>query len=78
MSHPQPHSAPPRNALATARAEARRAYEHAKRNAGMFGLVLDRLWSETLLAVDGARVANRIEMFRRTRMLFDLLADRQT
>lgn len=62
---------------AQARAECRRAYEHAKRGAGLSSILLDRWYAETLLFVEGQRAANAIEAWKRTRMLFDLIADRQ-
>jgi hypothetical protein len=38
----------------------------------------DRLWSDTLMAIEGRRAGTRAEMFDRTASLFVLLADRQT
>ncbi len=61
-----------------AKAECRYAYDAAKRRAGLSGVLLDRRWSDTLTAVEGQRPGTRAEMYDRTRLLFELLADRAT
>jgi hypothetical protein len=68
----------PRDPADQARAAARRAYGHAREAGGLATAIADRLWSETLMAVDGKRTETRTEMFSRTATLFALLADRQT
>jgi hypothetical protein len=64
--------------VAQARAAARRAYGHARDAGGLATAIADRLWSETLMAVEDKRTETRAEMFSRTATLFALLVDRQT
>ena len=68
----------PLDPVVQARTAARRAYGHARKAGGLATAIADRLWSETLMAVEGKRTETRAEMFSRTATLFALLADRQT
>jgi hypothetical protein len=68
----------PRNEVASAKAQCRAAYGRAKAAGGLATAIADKVWSETLLSVEGQRPETRAEMFTRTTSLFALLADRQT
>ncbi len=59
-----------------ARVAARRAYGRAQGSGGLAPVVIDRLWADTLTAVDGQPAATAAEMLRRTEHLFVLLEDR--
>jgi hypothetical protein len=67
---------PAGRALADAKASARRAYDRARGAGGLAPVVVDRLWADTLTAVDGQPAITAAEMFRRSEHLFVLLADR--
>jgi hypothetical protein len=61
-----------------AKASARRAYDRARKAAGLASVVIDRLWADTLMACDGREAVTQAEMMRRTEHLFVLLHDRAT
>jgi hypothetical protein len=61
-----------------AKRRARDAYQHAKATGGLASALADRVWSETLLAIEKQRAANQAEMLNRTTNLFGLLIDRQS
>ncbi len=70
---------PPRQlrmALLEARALARRAYGRARGAGRLSSVVVDKLWADTLLAVDGQPSVTATEMLRRTEHLFVLIEDR--
>jgi len=62
------HGRPPRQSCAVrhdppeARAAARRAYGRARAAGGLAPVVVDRLWSETLMAIDGQPAPAASEM----------------
>jgi hypothetical protein len=69
---------PARRALADAKASARRAYDRARSAGGLAPVLVDRLWADTLVAVDGQPGETAVQMYRRTEHLFVLVADRAT
>ena len=61
---------------AQAKTLARRAYGRARDADSLSSAVVDRLWSDTLLAVDGQPAATATEMLVPAQHLFVLLEDR--
>lgn len=61
------------NPLQAAR-DARRA---AARADPALGWLIDKIWAETLAAIDHQPVGRRDEMLRRVRILFQILTDRR-
>jgi hypothetical protein len=59
-----------------AKALARRAYDRARAARSLSSVVVDRLWSDTLLAVEHQPAATATEMLVRTQHLFVLIEDR--
>lgn len=61
---------------AAARALARAAYGRARAAGGLSSVIVDGLWSDTLLAVDGQPATTATEMLVRAQHLFVLIEDR--
>jgi hypothetical protein len=61
---------------AEAKVLARRAYARARAAGSLSSVVVDKLWSDTLLAVTDAPPTAAAEMLRRTAHLFVLIEDR--
>jgi hypothetical protein len=70
------HFAPPGADLADAKSTCRRAYSRARKAGGMSTVVIDSLWADTLLAIDGQPAEAASEMLRRTAHIFVLIEDR--
>ncbi len=68
--------APAGGDLAVAKRTARLAYDRARKAGGLAPVVIDKLWSETLLAAEGRPAVTAAEMYRRSEHLFVLLHDR--
>jgi hypothetical protein len=62
--------------LSDAKARCRRAYHQARESDPRSAPLIERWYSETLLAVEGAPDAARDAMFTRTAILFEIMADR--
>ena len=63
--------------VADAKAQCRAAYGRCKGAGGLATAIADKLWADTLLAVEGQRPGTKAEMYARTASLFMLLAERQ-
>jgi len=63
---------------AEAKAQCRAAYDRAKHAGGLATALADKLWADTLRAVQGQRPGMKSEMYARTTSLFLLLAERET
>jgi len=61
---------------AKAKLLARGAYDRAKASGGLAAVLLDRLWSDTLIAIERQPAATATEILRRTEQLFVLIEDR--
>jgi hypothetical protein len=73
MPRPAPAVGTP---LAHAKAQCRAAYQGAKAADAMRGAMLDRLYVETLQATAGAPAAASAEMWRQSRILFQIFHNR--
>jgi hypothetical protein len=62
--------------IADAKASARRAYALARKASGFAPVLIDQVWADTLLRVEGQPRETAAEMLRRTEHLFMLLRDR--
>jgi hypothetical protein len=69
-------TAPPGTPLAIEKQACRAAYQGAKAADAMRGAMLDRLYAETIEATADAPAAVSYEMWRRSRILFQIFEDR--
>ena len=60
------------------KAQCRADYGRAKDAGGLATAIADKLWADTLLAVEGQRPGTKAEMYAQTSSLFKLLAERET
>jgi len=61
-----------------AKAQCRAAYGRAKSAGGFATDTADKLWADTLMAVERQPPGKKMEMYARTASLFALLAERET
>jgi hypothetical protein len=74
-----PRRAPaPSTPLAAAKADCRAALMNARLLDGLLAPMCDRLYAETLMVVDGAAPEAKLEMWRRMRILFEIIGNRKT
>lgn len=62
--------------LVAAKAECKAALDRAKQADTIMAPILDRFYSETLMVVHRAPAAAACEMFRRMRILYNVIEDR--
>jgi len=72
----QPRPAPARSALAQVKAECRQALIGARVADPVHGPMSDRLYAETIQATTGAPAAASAEMWRQSRILFQIFTNR--
>jgi hypothetical protein len=75
-SHRMPRTAPASSPLAIAKAECRAAYQGARAVDATRGAMFDRLYAETLQATADAPAAASAEMWRQSRILFQIFHNR--
>jgi hypothetical protein len=68
--------APTDLSLPQARALARAAYKRARGAGGLSSAIIDQLWSDTLMRIEGKPPETAAEMLRRTEHLMVLAEDR--
>jgi hypothetical protein len=64
--------------VSTAKRSARAAYTEARNAGALSPAIVDKLWADTLLAVEGEPASVASEMYTRSQHLFILLCDRGT